>query len=128
MVDAIIKQKRNKDMMIAEEILRLEKQWNEMDSTALTENIKAILISRDYAAYKDRINILMEITGSSKFAVGAWFNTSRNNVKIPFLKVCQIADFFNIDLYRVLNEYEYDDDDSSEKYINLSDKIYGNNR
>lgn len=115
-------------MTITEEIIRLEKQWNEMSSKALTENVKAILISRGYTAYKERLNILMEITGSSKFAVGAWFNTSRNNVKIPFLKVCQIADFFNIDLYRVLNEYEYDDDDSSEKYINLSDKIYGNNR
>lgn len=114
-------------MMIATEILYLEKQWNEMDSKALTENVKALLFNKGYTAYKERLNILMEITGLTKFAVAAWMNQSRKNVKIPFLKVCQIADHFQFDLYSILKEYEYEDDDSSEKYINIYDKMCGNN-
>ena len=89
-------------MMIATEILYLEKEWNEMDSMALTENVKALLHHQGYTTYKERLNILMEITGLTKFAVAAWMNHSRTNVKIPFLKVCQIADHFQMDLYMIL--------------------------
>lgn len=90
--------------MIANDILMAEKMWNEIDSSALKENVKTLLGSKGYETYKSRLYILSEITGSSAYATEAWLNNSRKNVKIPFIKVCQIADYFQVDLYTLLED------------------------
>lgn len=51
----------------------------------------------------DKISLLAEITETEKIdTVRAWFNRSRDNVKIPLLKLCKIAEYANINVEDIL--------------------------
>ncbi len=87
----------------AKNILELNKLWNETDSNTIADNVEDILISCGYDTFAGRMEKLVTITNSSKHAVYAWLNHGRTNVKIPFLKLCMIADALNTDIIKLLS-------------------------
>jgi hypothetical protein len=87
---------------IASKILALERLWQETDSSVISGIIETEMLSRGYMTPGARLNKLMEITDSKRHAVYAWLNRGRENVKIPFLKLCMIADKLNIDIEKVI--------------------------
>jgi len=87
---------------IARKILELERLWQETDSNIIGETVELELFEKGYTTPNAQINKLMEITNSTKHAVYAWRNNSRGNVKIPFLKLCMIADKLNIDIEKII--------------------------
>ena len=88
----------------AKNILELNKLWDEADSNTIADNVEDLLISYGYNTFSDRMEKLVTITNSSKHAVYAWLNHGRTNVKIPFLKLCMIADALNTNIIKLLNE------------------------
>lgn len=87
----------------AKNILELNKLWNEADSNTIADNVEDVLVSCGYDTFTCRMEKLVEITNSSKHAVYAWLNHGRTNVKIPFLKLCMIADELNTDITILLS-------------------------
>lgn len=73
------------------DILMLNELWGNTDSDTITNNVMQLLENNGCKSFKERWQKLSEITGSNKYAVHAWLNHGRSNVKIPFLKLCTIA-------------------------------------
>ena len=48
----------------------------------------------------------MDISGAKKHTVYAWVNRSRENVKVPFLKLCEIAKALDVDVDILLSHAE----------------------
>lgn len=84
----------------ASRILELQQKWNVADKDTITDNIEKYLI-RKYPACRNleiKLEKLMEITGSKKETVYAWVNRGRQDVKIPFLKLCMVAEYLNVSM------------------------------
>lgn len=88
---------------MAEEILDLNELWNKTDKETIANNVDRVVTMR-FPRYDntERIAWLMRMTNSGKHTIHAWFNRSRENVKIPLLKLCIIADELNIDVTEFL--------------------------
>ena len=73
-----------------ERILELQKKYAETDKSVIAANVKR-MIQAHYPDknYSDVVSVLTET--QKKDAVYAWFNLSRKDVKIPFLKLCMIV-------------------------------------
>ena len=88
--------------MNAKYILTLNDKWNCTDSNVIADNVEEIMRAEGYDTLNSRLDKLMDITNSTKHAAYAWFNRGRKNVKIPFLKLCAIAEAFNVDIEELL--------------------------
>ena len=89
-------------MNYAKNILKLNKLWDEADSNTIADNVEQALTACGYDNYTDRMDKLVSITNSSNHAVYAWLNHGRKNIKIPFIKLCMIADALNTDINTLL--------------------------
>ena len=91
----------------ADKIVKLNEQWKQTDKVIIADNIEYYL-SKTYLdceiSFNARWEKLMEITGCKKQTVYAWLNRSRDNVKVPLIKLCQIAAAMNIDVERFLED------------------------
>ncbi len=91
----------------ATKILKLNERWEDTDKVIIADNIEYYL-SKTYLDCETSFNAkwekLMEITGCKKQAVYAWLNRSRDNVKVPLLKLCQIAAAMGIDVENFLEK------------------------
>lgn len=90
---------------LATEILMLNKKRDELDKNDIVENVEYYL-GVTYPECKKsaglRLEKIIEITGSNKQTVYSWFNKSRGNVKIPFFKLCMIAEKLDVDIEELL--------------------------
>lgn len=71
-------------------ILEIEKKYAETSKDTIAVNVKRLIQSR----YPDReySDVVSELTNTpKKNTVYSWFNMSRKDVKIPFLKLCMIV-------------------------------------
>lgn len=84
------------------DIFLLNKLWYNTNSNVIINNVEDLLSTDGYTTPSKRINRLIEITGATKDAVYAWLNRSRNNIKIPFIKLCMIAGEYNIKVSKLL--------------------------
>lgn len=92
---------------VANEYLKLTKLWESAKKETILENVKKILEEKYPECQKSFnaiLNKLIDITNSNKHTVYAWMNRSRNNVKVPLLKLCMIADALNVDVMEFLKE------------------------
>ena len=80
----------------------LNEMWDKTDSGVITENVVKLLAEDGYNTFTERWKRLMDITGSTKHAVYAWLNRGRTDIKIPFLKLCLIADTYNIEVSKLI--------------------------
>lgn len=88
--------------MLAENILDLNELWECADKKVITQNVRQLLKDRGCQTFKEEWETLMQITGSAKYAVYAWLNYGREDVKIPFLKLCRIAEYYNVETENLL--------------------------
>ena len=90
---------------IASEYLKLTEFWDAANQETISENVRKVLeekIPECRDSFNAVWNKLMEITGSNKHTVYAWMNKSRNNVKVPLIKLCMIANELNVDVLELL--------------------------
>lgn len=83
------------------QILRLNTQWENTDKGVIATNLERYIEEKypdECQSCDDRMRKLMFITNSKKQTVYSWLNRSRTNVKIPFLKLCVIADYLKMDI------------------------------
>lgn len=88
--------------MEAKEILDLNELWKNTDSDTISNNVEDILSMQVINTMQARAEKLAEITGSSYHAAYAWLNHGRGDVKIPFLKLCEIAKAYEVDIKKLL--------------------------
>lgn len=94
-------------MVNAQEILDLHKLWKEADANTLADKISNVLIDEGIDAFYDRLDKLAKITDTSSDAAYAWLNHGRENVKIPFHKLCKFAAYYHLDLENLLRTKPY---------------------
>lgn len=93
---------------IAKEYLSLTDKWEETNHMVIASNVNKYMIAK-YPECKVRSVMhkkLSEFTGSSTHATYAWMNKSREDVKVPIIKLCMIAEALNIDIQLFLTEEE----------------------
>lgn len=98
-----MKEKKN----LAEKILLANKLWEQTSKSNIIENIEEYLYIKYPEckfSYKNKMERLQEISGSQKNTVYAWVNRSREDVKVPFLKLCKIAKALDVDIQDMLKE------------------------
>lgn len=96
---------------IAKEFLLLTKQWEDSKPETIATNVEKRLVELveiypECTVRAVMYDILSEVTKSSKHTVYAWFNKSRDRIKIPLAKLCMIAEELNADVNSFLMEEE----------------------
>lgn len=92
------------DKNIAADILYLNELWKQTNKQIIASNVEEYLYSKYpecRKSYKLKMEKLQEISGSQKNTVYAWVNRSREDVKVPFLKLCRIATALNVDIKKM---------------------------
>ena len=92
---------------LAARILSANKQWEQTSKATIAENVEQYLYTKFpecKTSYKIKMEKLQEISGSQKNTVYAWVNRSREDVKVPFLKLCKIAKALDVDIEDMLKE------------------------
>ena len=84
---------------LAAEIVTLHDIWTRMTKTEIANNIPDCQNS-----FNEKMTVLMDMTGARKQTVYSWFNHSREKVKMPFYRVCQIAAALGADIHEILAE------------------------
>lgn len=93
---------------VAAEYIALNEIWNNTSKETIVVNVikyitQAFPECDTSTAQQKRI---AEITDSKIHTVYAWINLSREQVKIPLLKLCVIADTLNVDIMKLLEKID----------------------
>lgn len=90
-------------MRLAEEYIYLNNLWEDADKDVVLDNIERVFGDIKEPPNKDNtLKSIMKITGTSYYAVYAWFNRSRENVKVPLLKLCELSEGIHVDVLDLL--------------------------
>ena len=89
------------------DIILLNELWSNTDSNIIADNVEELLKINGYNSRYSCIVELSEITKSNEHTVYAWLNRGRTNVKIPFLKLCLIAEVYGIEVSKLLTGGNY---------------------
>ena len=93
---------------IAAEYIALNGIWNDISKETLINNVMKYLVDKfpecDTSIAQQKK--IAEITDSKIHTVYAWINLSREQIKIPLLKLCIIADALDVDIIKLLEENE----------------------
>lgn len=88
---------------LAKECLELNKIWNNTDKVVVLENVKKYM-QENIPECQHGFNViwdnLVKITGAKRHTVYAWLNRGRSNVKIPLIRLCEIADKLGVDIMK----------------------------
>ncbi len=86
-------------MSLARDYIEITELWENTDKGFVIDNLERLAGYRIKGNNKTiKPDELARITNVTSHAVIAWFNRSRENVKIPLLKLCVLADYFNVDI------------------------------
>lgn len=94
---------------IATEILEINELWEKTDKITIADNVEEFLFMKHPECaekWNTKIYVLSEITGAKTDTVYAWLNHSRERVKVPFLKLCQIASVLDVDIKQMFVKME----------------------
>lgn len=100
---------------IASRILELNQMWIKAEKSVIANNIVRRLLENNpellaaSSVFNAKLDKLSEITGSNKQTVYAWINNGRKNVKVPFLKLCEIAVYLNVDIEDLMEDNNEND-------------------
>lgn len=89
----------------ADIILELQERWERADKNTIMDNVEHYICAiypECALKWSAKIHTVSELTDSKTDAVYAWFNRGRENVKIPFLKLCKLATSLNVDIENFL--------------------------
>ncbi len=89
-------------------VLELQEKWEHTDKNTIMDNLERFLIAKypECRGFDTKLEKLMDISGAKKHTVYAWVNRSRENVKVPFLKLCEIAKTLDVDVDILLSHAE----------------------
>lgn len=84
-----------------DKILKYSKKWEETDKAIISWNMKMCI--RRYncnigKSEKEIISVIAKLMAENVNTVYAWFNPSRQKVKIPFLKMCKFVRLIDADI------------------------------
>lgn len=85
----------------AEQVLRFNSQWENTNKIIIADNVEKYLYMKFpecQNSYNVKMDKLMEITKCKKDSIYSWLNRSRENVKVPLLKLCMLAVAFDINI------------------------------
>lgn len=92
----------------ANTILDLHTLWSETDKQTLNQNINKVVIREYPDHYENQTQIVRKVCellpDTKESAVTAWFNKGREDVKIPFLKLCELASVLKVDVQILLDK------------------------
>jgi len=88
-------------MVKAKDIIEVYDKREQTDSRIISENIEKILVEHGYTTRDEQIKWLAKTTESSIHACHSWLNASRG-IKIPFIKMCIVANVLDVDLEELL--------------------------
>lgn len=94
---------------IATEILEINELWESTDKITIADNVEEFLFMKYpecVGKWNAKIYVLSEITGAKTDTVYAWLNRGRERVKVPFLKLCQIASVLDVDIKQMFVKME----------------------
>lgn len=91
---------------VAEEYLQLTELWNTAQKETIINNIVRYLGKKypECEMFQEQCAKLAELTQSNRHTVYAWLNRSRDNVKIPLIKLCIVAEALNTDVIDFLKQ------------------------
>ena len=78
----------------AAQVLQFNSQWESTNKSIIADNVEKYLYVKYpecRASYSAKMEKLIEITKCKKDAIYSWLNRSRENVKVPLLKLCILA-------------------------------------
>lgn len=92
--------------MTAKECLQLHEMWENASKETIAANVNALFGYSSTAnperhpasRFNRRTAILCALTNTKRYTVLGWFNKCRDEVKVPLLKLCVIADTFDVDI------------------------------
>lgn len=91
----------------ATEVLQFNNQWENTSKSVIADNVEKYLYIK-YPKCQTSFNIKMEklkeITKSKQQTVYAWLNRSRENVKVPLLKLCMLAVALDVNVENFLEK------------------------
>ena len=92
----------NNERNDADIIIELTDLWSKTEKEVVLDHITKLLESIGFDTVAAQRDYISKITGVSEHAVYAWFNRSREDVKIPLIKLCMIAKALNIDIKNII--------------------------
>lgn len=85
----------------AAQVLQFNSQWENTNQSVIADNVEKYLYAK-YPECKESYNVkmdkLIDITKSKKDSIYSWLNRSRENVKVPLLKLCMLAVAFDVNV------------------------------
>lgn len=78
----------------AAQVLQFNSQWENTNQSIIADNVEKYLYEKYpecKVSYNVKMEKLIEITKCKKDAIYSWLNRSRENVKVPLLKLCILA-------------------------------------
>lgn len=89
----------------AAQVLQFNSQWENTNQSIIADNVEKYLYAK-YPECKESYNVkmdkLIDITKSKKDSIYSWLNRSRENVKVPLLKLCMLAVAFDVNVNNFL--------------------------
>lgn len=78
----------------AAQVLQFNSQWENTNQSVIADNVEKYLYAKYpecKESYNAKMDKLIDITKSKKDSIYSWLNRSRENVKVPLLKLCMLA-------------------------------------
>lgn len=97
-----ISERKGFHMGFEKQVVETYRRWENADQAVIATNIVSKLNDMGENTYELRVDALMKCTNTNRDAVCAWLNTSRENVKVPFIKLCMIADYMKVDIIKLM--------------------------
>lgn len=91
----------------ATEVLQFNNQWENTSKSVIADNVEKYLYIKYpecQTSFNAKMEKLKEITKSKQQTVYAWLNRSRENVKVPLLKLCMLAVALDVDVGNFLEK------------------------
>lgn len=105
----------------AKQVLEFKELWDKTNQAIISDSVEYFLFKKYIICdtSKSRIKKIVEITGSKQETVRSWLNKSRENVKFPLLKLCELSVALGVDVseffepYRIIIEDEQSEIENS---------------
>lgn len=92
----------------AKQVLEFKELWDKTNQAIIADSVEHFLYKKYVTCWsnKSRIKKIVEITGSKQETVRSWLNKSRENVKFPLLKLCELSVALGVDVGEFFEPYK----------------------
>ncbi|HJI48817.1 MAG TPA: hypothetical protein OIL97_04615 [Oscillospiraceae bacterium] len=92
----------------AKQVLEFKELWDKTNQAIIADSVEYFLFKKYIICdtSTSRIKKIVEITGSKQETVRSWLNKSRENVKFPLLKLCELSVALGVDVGEFFEPYK----------------------